>query len=157
MPGDSRATAVALDAGLAAVVPRTSEESSRWPLAPLASATVREFEFSDADFRSLVQIARQHTGIALSDGKRDLVYGRLSRRLRALGFTAFRQYREYLEGPDGVREVEKFINSISTNHTRFFREEHHFEHFRPSVAGAFVNATNGAGGVDRRETSDSEN
>src|SRR5262247_4938154 len=121
MPGDSRATAVALDVGLAAVVP-----------------TVREFEFSDADFRSLVQIARQHTGIALSDGKRDLVYGRLSRRLRALGFTAFRQYREYLEGPDGVREVEKFINSISTNHTRFFREEHHFEHFRTHVVLPFA-------------------
>src|SRR5262249_62280106 len=104
-------------------------------------APPREFEFSEADFRSLAQIARDRTGIALSDGKRDLVYGRLSRRLRALGFTAFRQYREYLEGPDGVREVEKFINSISTNHTRFFREEHHFEHFRPSVAGPFAAST----------------
>src|SRR5262245_46081568 len=135
MPADSRAVAVALDSGSAGSA----------PLGPLAPAP-REFDFSDADFRSLVQIARQHTGIALSDGKRDLVYGRLSRRLRALGFSAFRQYREYLEGPDGIREVEKFINSISTNHTRFFREEHHFEHFRPNVAAAFVTATNGAGG-----------
>jgi CheR methyltransferase, all-alpha domain len=133
MPADSRAVAVALDAGPAGSAPsgalapapradepasgrvsparsqhqpaktgvsalmssdalcaRTSEESPRWPLAPLASAA-REFDFSDTDFRSLVQIARQHTGIALSDGKRDLVYGRLSRRLRALGFSAFRQ------------------------------------------------------------------
>src|SRR5262245_7573946 len=129
MPADSRAVALPLDAGLPAMAP-----------------AVREFDFSDADFRSLVQIAHQHTGIALSDGKRDLVYGRLSRRLRALGFSAFRQYREYLEGPDGTREIEKFINSISTNHTRFFREEHHFDHFRPSVAGAFASSMNGAGG-----------
>lgn len=129
MAPDSRAAAVALDVGIAA-----------------APSTQREFDFSDADFRSLVQIAHEQTGIALSDGKRDLVYGRLSRRLRALGFSSFRQYRDYLEGPDGVREIEKFINSISTNHTKFFREEHHFEHFRPNVAGAFVHATNGAGG-----------
>jgi chemotaxis protein methyltransferase CheR len=129
MASDSRGVALALDVGIAA-----------------APATQREFDFSDADFRSLVQIAHEQTGIALSDGKRDLVYGRLSRRLRALGFSSFRQYRDYLEGPDGVREIEKFINSISTNHTKFFREEHHFVHFRPNVAGAFVHATNGAGG-----------
>ncbi len=129
MAPDSRGAAVALDVGIAA-----------------APSTQREFEFSDADFRSLVQIAHEQTGIALSDGKRDLVYGRLSRRLRALGFSSFRQYRDHLEGPDGIREIEKFINSISTNHTKFFREEHHFEHFRPNVAGAFVHATNGAGG-----------
>jgi chemotaxis protein methyltransferase CheR len=129
MAPDSRGAALALDVGIAA-----------------APSTQREFDFSDADFRSLVQIAHEQTGIALSDGKRDLVYGRLSRRLRALGFSSFRQYRDYLEGPDGVREIEKFINSISTNHTKFFREEHHFEHFRPNVAGAFVHATNGAGG-----------
>jgi chemotaxis protein methyltransferase CheR len=128
MAPDSRGAAVALEVGIAA-----------------APSTQREFDFSDADFRSLVQIAHEQTGIALSDGKRDLVYGRLSRRLRALGFSSFRQYRDYLEGPDGVREIEKFINSISTNHTKFFREEHHFEHFRPNVAGAFVHATNGAG------------
>src|ERR1700752_1126580 len=121
MPADSRAVAVALDAGSAGSA----------PVGTLAPAG-REFDFSDADFRSLVQIAHQHTGIALSDGKRDLVYGRLSRRLRALGLSSFRQYRDYLEGPDGGREIEKFINSISTHHTRCVREEHHFEHFRPT-------------------------
>ena len=106
----------------------------------------REFDFSDADFRSLAQIARERTGIALADTKRDLVYGRLSRRLRMLGMSSFRQYRDYLEGADGEREIEKFINSISTNHTKFFREAHHFEHFSPNVAGAFVRATSSAGG-----------
>ncbi|NJN36970.1 MAG: hypothetical protein HC794_07845 [Nitrospiraceae bacterium] len=54
----------------------------------------REFSFSDVDFRSLVLLAREHAGIALSDSKRNLVYTRVSRRLRALGFTAFKQYRD---------------------------------------------------------------
>ncbi len=129
MPRDSRGAAAVLDVGAAAIPPPT-----------------REFDFSDADFRSLAQIARERTGIALADSKRDLVYGRLARRLRALGMSSFRQYRDYLQGDDGEREIEKFINSISTNHTKFFREVHHFAHFRSSVAGAFVHATNGAGG-----------
>ncbi len=98
----------------------------------------REFPFSDADFRKLAEYAYQHTGIALSESKRDLVYNRLSRRLRALGLRTFRDYHEFLEGPQGGSEKERFINSVSTNHTRFFREAHHFTHFRASVAAHFA-------------------
>ncbi len=60
------------------------------PIEFAAADVSREFEFSDADFRSLAQLAYQHAGIALSDSKRNLVYGRLSRRLRTLGLTSFR-------------------------------------------------------------------
>src|SRR5258707_12033168 len=94
----------------------------------------REFDFSDADFRGLAQLAYDRAGIALADSKRNLVYTRLSRRLRSLGYSSFRQYREYLDGDDGEAEMERFINSISTNHTKFFREGHHFDHFRTHVA-----------------------
>lgn len=96
----------------------------------------REFTFSDADFRSLVQLAREHAGIALSDSKRNLVYTRVSRRLRALGFTAFKQYRDYLA--ENAGELESFINAISTNLTKFFRESHHFDHFRSQVVQPFL-------------------
>jgi chemotaxis protein methyltransferase CheR len=97
----------------------------------------REFAFSDSDFRKLAEYAYQHTGIALSESKRDLVYNRLSRRLRALGLQTFKDYYEFLEGPEGGSEKERFINSVSTNHTRFFREAHHFTHFATSVAAQF--------------------
>jgi chemotaxis protein methyltransferase CheR len=53
-------------------------------------ARLREFDFNDEDFNSLRALVRKHTGISLSDAKRELVYGRLSRRLRALGLEAFR-------------------------------------------------------------------
>ncbi|AMN45276.1 CheR family methyltransferase [Rhodoplanes sp. Z2-YC6860] len=101
----------------------------------------REFQFSDADFRSLVALARERTGISLSDSKRNLIYSRLSRRLRALGMMSFRSYREYLNSPDGEQEIESFINSISTNLTKFFRESHHFDHLRDRVALPFSQAS----------------
>jgi chemotaxis protein methyltransferase CheR len=107
---------------------------------------VREFEFSDADFRGLAKVAYDRAGIALADSKRNLVYTRLSRRLRALGYSSFRQYREYLDGEDGEAEMERFINSISTNHTKFFREIHHFDHLRSHVAAPFMQAGRGSAG-----------
>jgi chemotaxis protein methyltransferase CheR len=97
----------------------------------------REFAFSDEDFQFLTRLAYQRAGIALSESKRNLVYGRLSRRLRALNLTSFAQYRELVDGGDDT-EIERFINSISTNHTKFFRESHHFDHFRTNVAAAFA-------------------
>jgi len=91
----------------------------------------REFVFSDADFRCLVQLAHEYAGISLADNKRNLVYTRVSRRLRALGLNAFRDYRDYLASHKD--ELESFINAISTNLTKFFRESHHFDHLRASV------------------------
>ena len=111
---------------------------------PAAVEPAREFAFSDADFRSLAQFAYEQAGIALADSKRNLVYSRLSRRLRALGLTSFRQYREYLAA--NASELESFINAISTNLTKFFREAHHFDHFRTHVAVPFVQAAHGAVG-----------
>jgi chemotaxis protein methyltransferase CheR len=108
-----------------------------------AADPTREFVFSDADFRKLAQFAHDHAGIALADSKRNLVYSRLSRRLRVLGMTTFREYREYLA--ENESELESFINAISTNLTKFFREAHHFEHFRSHVIIPFVQAAHGAG------------
>jgi len=102
---------------------------------PDAGDAQREFQFSDADFRGLVDLAYQFAGIALSDSKRNLVYSRLSRRLRVLGMRSFSDYRAYLESTETERE--NFINAISTNLTKFFRESHHFDHFRDEIAVPF--------------------
>ena len=99
----------------------------------------REFEFTDADFRALVKIAYDHAGITLPDAKRNLVYGRLSRRLRALRMTSFEEYRRHLKENPGD-EMEPFINALSTNLTKFFRETHHFEHFSTHVVAPFAAA-----------------
>src|SRR5262249_42794987 len=104
---------------------------------------LREFAFSDADFRSLSTLAYEQAGIVLSDSKRNLVYGRLSRRLRTLGLNSFRDYREYLADKAGEDEMEHFINAISPTLTKFFRESHHFDHFRDHVAAPFSRSAHG--------------
>ena len=90
---------------------------------------LREFSFGHEDFEALRTLVKQLTGINLSDQKRELVYGRLARRLRALQLKSFAEYREVLAN-DGGKEIAELCNAITTNLTAFFREPHHFEYLR---------------------------
>jgi chemotaxis protein methyltransferase CheR len=124
-------------------MPSARSEARAIDIAQPAPDASREFAFSESDFRSLVQLAYEYAGISLSDSKRNLLYSRLSRRLRILKLNSFREYREYLARDE--REIENFINSISTNHTKFFREEHHFDHLRSHVVLPFAQAAKNTG------------
>jgi chemotaxis protein methyltransferase CheR len=93
---------------------------------------LREFAFGNDDFEALRKLVKQITGINLSDQKRELVYGRLARRLRALRLKSFAEYRDLLD-QDGGQEIVEFCNAITTNLTAFFREPHHFDYLREQV------------------------
>ena len=60
------------------------------------------FGLTDADFAELRTLVNKHTGIELSDAKRELVQGRLSKRLRALSIDSFDAYCELLDQPGVV-------------------------------------------------------
>jgi len=92
---------------------------------PEKDAAAREFLFTDQDFQRVRKLIYDHAGISLSDAKKDMVYSRLGRRLRATGLSSFREYLGLLENDDPV-EWEAFVNSLTTNLTSFFREPHHF-------------------------------
>ncbi len=88
-----------------------------------------EFAFSSADFEHVRKLIYQRAGISLHAGKQAMVYSRLSRRLREVGYTSFSAYLQALEqarGPEADVEWQEFINCLTTNLTSFFREEHHF-------------------------------
>jgi len=88
-----------------------------------------EFTFAAADFERVRKLIHQHAGISLHAGKQAMVYSRLSRRLRELGYTRFADYLQWLEqaqGPEGEAEWQEFVNCLTTNLTSFFREDHHF-------------------------------
>lgn len=89
------------------------------------TALLREYAFSDEDFEQIRRLVQERIGIHLAPCKRELVYGRISRRLRALGLPGFREYLRRLEQGD-AEELQQFCNAITTNLTAFFREEHHF-------------------------------
>lgn len=91
----------------------------------LLEPPVREFQFTDHDFECVRKLIYAHAGINLSSAKKDMVYSRLGRRLRATGLTSFREYLGLLE-TDDHKEWESFVNALTTNLTAFFREPHHF-------------------------------
>jgi chemotaxis protein methyltransferase CheR len=103
----------------------------------LAAPRVREFVFGNEDFEALRKLVKELTGINLTDQKRELVYGRLARRLRALHLRTFAEYRDLLAS-DGGREISELCNAITTNLTSFFRESHHFDYLREQVLQPMV-------------------
>ncbi|MDC7699095.1 CheR family methyltransferase [Vogesella indigofera] len=87
----------------------------------------REFAFSDQEFERIRQLIYKEAGIALNPTKKDMVYGRLVRRIRELKLNSFAAYIDFLQSIAGKREFEQFVNALTTNLTFFFREEHHFQ------------------------------
>jgi chemotaxis protein methyltransferase CheR len=101
-----------------------------------------EFSFAAADFERVRQLIYQRAGISLHEGKRAMVYSRLSRRLRDTGHQHFRDYLSQLEqasGPQGDQEWQEFINCLTTNLTSFFREEHHFHELATALKAPGAN------------------
>ena len=85
----------------------------------------REFTFTTADFERVRKLIYRLAGISLNPSKREMVYSRLGRRLRALGLTEFGDYLQLVDDGDPA-ELEAFTNALTTNLTAFFREAHHF-------------------------------
>lgn len=92
----------------------------------------REFEFKDQDFGRVKNIVYDYAGIDLNDSKKNLVYNRLSKRIRFLNMLSFSEYLDFVEN-QGEVEFVHLINAITTNLTFFFRENHHFEYLANTV------------------------
>jgi len=85
---------------------------------------------SERDFRLFQRLVYREAGIHLSDIKRVLVEGRLSRRLRELELD-FRGYYALVERDE--QERIRLVDAISTNETHFFREPRQFEFLETQV------------------------
>jgi chemotaxis protein methyltransferase CheR len=111
------------------------EEPLRAPAAPPdAEPQIRgEFTMTPADLARISDRARSLLGIDLGEAKRQMVYSRLSRRLRLHRLARFSDYLDLLESAKGAAEAEPFANALTTNLTAFFREPHHFEHFEREI------------------------
>jgi chemotaxis protein methyltransferase CheR len=103
-----------------------------------------EFALHDNDFRKLAKLVMDTAGIVLGEKKRAFIHGRLGRRLRALGLADFSEYCDLLETRAGDDERLNLINAITTNHTSFFRESHHFDYLTKTILPAVANSNRGS-------------
>lgn len=87
--------------------------------------------YDAADFQAVSEIAHREAGIVLPPGKAMLVYSRLAPLVRDSGCQTFGAY--VLRIREDAAERTKAICALTTNHTFFYREAHHFEHFAQEV------------------------
>ncbi|NQZ79763.1 MAG: protein-glutamate O-methyltransferase CheR [Colwellia sp.] len=82
---------------------------------------------NNAEFNFLCTFVYDSTGIVLNEGKREMLYRRLSRIIREKKLDSFSSYCRLLK-KQPEQERDFFINAITTNLTSFFREQHHFDY-----------------------------
>ncbi len=88
---------------------------------------------TQAEFDTIRQILYESAGVWLGDTKQTMVCSRLAKRFRQLRISRFTDYIQRLEKNDG-RELQEFINSLTTNKTDFFRESTHFKFLQGLIA-----------------------
>ena len=93
-------------------------------------------QISDREFALFQDLIRRTAGIHLSDVKKALLLSRLSRRLRQLGFATFHEYYDHLL-TGNPEECVRMIDCMTTNETRFFREEDQFRFLDAEVLPAW--------------------
>jgi len=109
-----------------------------------------EFPLSEREFSRIRERVYRIAGISLSDAKRTLVVSRLSKIVRALRLAGFDAYIDYLDTRGTPDDDQDFVNALTTNLTRFFREDHHFDHLSSFVSGLVARPVrSGRGGRPR--------
>lgn len=94
--------------------------------------------YSMADFGRVARLIHAEAGIVVGDAKRMLVYSRLAPLVRESGLGTFAQFLDSL--PQDPQRHARVIACLTTNHTYFNREPHHYEHFARDVRPGLVNA-----------------
>ncbi|WP_419826672.1 CheR family methyltransferase [Sphingomonas sp.] len=89
------------------------------------------YQFGAGEHAAIARLAFDEAGIVLAPNKAQLVYGRLARLVRACGLDSFADYVVRIE--EDADERARAVDALTTNHTGFFRESHHFDHFVAEV------------------------
>jgi len=111
----------------------------------MTMSVLQDIVLGEDEFRQISDLVYEHCGINLHDGKKELVRSRLAKRLHRGRFTSFSQYiKHVLEDPTG-KEFSILVDSLSTNLTKFFREERHFEYMRSQLLPRLMKARQSRG------------
>jgi chemotaxis protein methyltransferase CheR len=91
-----------------------------------------QIPFSIEHFDYVKHLAQSEFGICIGQEKKQLVYSRLLKRIENLGLTSFEQYIDILERNEHD-EVSSVLSALTTNVTKFFREQHHFDYMKSEM------------------------
>lgn len=98
------------------------------------------------DMGFIAKLVYEHAGIVIREHKEAMTRGRLARRVKALGMASVAEYCAYLRTSGAADEIPELINAVTTNHTAFFRERHHFDHLRKEVLPRLIQERGGRRG-----------
>ncbi|WOS63339.1 protein-glutamate O-methyltransferase [Sinorhizobium fredii] len=113
-------------------------------LSPDECLAAGEYPLTRRDLGEIAAMIYADAGIYLNESKASLVYSRLSKHIRNLGLKGFRDYCQLVASPAGAAARRDMLSHLTTNFTRFFRENHHFEHLKTDVLpGLIARAKNG--------------
>jgi chemotaxis protein methyltransferase CheR len=90
-------------------------------------------ELTDTEFGQFRDLIFHAAGISISAAKKQLVVGRLARRVKHFGLKSYGDYYRMLARPDAVAELQVAVDLLTTNETYFFREPKHFALLREQV------------------------
>jgi len=122
--------------------------------AALAQPQLTDVTLTRDDMGFISKLVYEHAGIVIREHKEAMTRGRLARRVKALGLNSVAEYCAYLKTPQAADEIPELINAVTTNHTSFFRERHHFDHLRKDVLPRLVQERAGRRGRIRRRLQD---
>lgn len=81
----------------------------------------------------LAGIARQLCGLSEDATRPAFVRSRLEPRRAALGHSCFATYRDHIISDAGSTERHKMVAALTTKHSAFFREDHHFKRLQEQI------------------------
>jgi chemotaxis protein methyltransferase CheR len=91
-----------------------------------------ELRISPQDFRHLSMLVKDRFGLVL-DTKENMVTARLTKKLRELHYTSFRDYYRHVTSDASGAALKDMVDALTTNFTSFFREPEHFDLLRNKI------------------------
>ncbi len=91
------------------------------------------YQINDVEFKKFSGLIYDIAGITLTDAKKTLLTGRLSKRLIALDLKTYTAYFKYVTDPSHKDELARMVDLLTTNETYFFREHQHFEFLKQII------------------------
>jgi chemotaxis protein methyltransferase CheR len=99
--------------------------------------------FSDADFEQYRTLIYNESGIHFTPTNRSILESRLKERLREKGIESVKTYFGTISA--NKEELKAFLDSITTNLTRFFRNQAHFDALEKFVVPELMNIKKATG------------